>query len=74
MSNFTLAKIKATVATGALMLPEDQIDKALEELREKLKALGLAVLSIERVDVAIAQPEAALDDKDPWSFRVQARD
>src|SRR3989442_15345189 len=72
--NFTLAKIRATVETGAMLLPGDQIDKTLEELRANLKRLGLAVLSIERTDVAKQQAEEALDAKDPWSFRGQARD
>src|SRR2546426_269582 len=72
--NFTLAKIRATVETGAMLLPGDQIDKTLEELRANLKRLGLAVLSIERTDVAKPQAEEALDAKDPWSYRGQARD
>ena len=74
MSNFSLVKIKATVETGAMLLPEDQIDKTLEALRGNLKRLGLAVLSIDRVDVAAAQSEEALDNRDPWSFRGNARD
>jgi hypothetical protein len=72
MANFTLVKIKATVATGAMMLVEDQIGKALEELRDNLRRLGLAVLSIERIDVPTAQSEEPVEDKDPWSFRGQA--
>jgi len=72
--NFTLAKIRAIVETGAMLLPEDQIDKTLEELRANLKRLGLAVLSIERTAMAKEQAEEALDAKDPWSYRGQARD
>jgi hypothetical protein len=72
--NFTLAKIRATVETGAMLLQGDQIDKTLEELRANLKRLGLAVLSIERTDAAKPQAEEALDAKDPWSYRGQARD
>jgi hypothetical protein len=72
--NFTLAKIRATVETGAMLLPGDQIDKTLEELRANLKRLGLAVLSIERTDVAREQSEEPVEAKDPWSFRGQARD
>src|SRR5213596_3267689 len=74
MANFSLFKIKATVETGAMLLPEDQMDKTLEELRGKLKSLGLAVLSITRMDVGVAQPEEPVDAKDPWSFRGQARE
>ncbi len=74
MESFALVKIRATVATGALLLPEDRVDKALEELRDNLKRLGLAVLSIERVKVETEQREEALDDKDPWSFQGRNRD
>ena len=47
MESFALVKIRATVETGPMLLPEDSIDKALEELRRNLKNLGLAVLSID---------------------------
>jgi len=73
MANFSLFKIRATIETGAMLLPEDQMDKTLEELRGKLKSLGLAVLSIARMDVGIT-PEEAVDAKDPWSFRGQPRE
>ncbi|HEV8575259.1 MAG TPA: hypothetical protein VGR43_11200 [Dehalococcoidia bacterium] len=74
MASFTLFKIRATVETGAMLLPDDQVDKTLEELRGNLKGLGLAVLSIDRMNVAEAQSEAPLDAKDPWSFHGQGRD
>ena len=74
MGSFTLFKIKATVETGAMLLPEDQVDKTLEELRGNLKRLGLAVLSIDRTNVAESQSEEPVDAKDPWSFRGQGRD
>ncbi len=74
MASFTLFKIRATVETGAMLLPEDQVNKTLEELRGNLKGLGLAVLSIDRTNVAEAQSEEPLDAKDPWSFRGQGRD
>jgi hypothetical protein len=57
-----------------MLLPDDQVDKTLEELRGNLKGLGLAVLSIDRMNVAEAQSEAPLDAKDPWSFHGQGRD
>jgi hypothetical protein len=71
MATFTLVKFKATVATGAMLLPEDQIDKTVADLRDNLKRLGLAILSIERMDVPTAQSEEPVDDKDPWSIRGQ---
>jgi hypothetical protein len=74
MASFTLFKIRATVETGAMLLPEDQVDKTLEELRGNLKGLGLAVLSIDRTNVAQAQSEEPVDAKDPWSFRGRSRD
>ncbi len=74
MASFTLFKIRATVETGAMLLPEDQVNKTLEELRGNLKGLGLAVLSIDRTNVAEAQSEEPIDAKDPWSFRGQGRD
>ena len=74
MASFTLFKIRATVETGAMLLPEDQVNKTLEELRGNLKGLGLAVLSIDRTNVAQAQSEEPVDAKDPWSFRGQGRD
>jgi len=69
MGSFALVKIRATVETGPMLLPEDSIDKALEELRRNLKNLGLAVLSIDRMDAAMAQSPDAFTDNDPWSFR-----
>jgi len=74
MESFALVKIKATVATGALLLPEDRVDKVLEELRDNLKRLGLAVLSIERVNVETEEPQEAFDAKDPWSFQGRNRE
>ncbi|PYN34608.1 MAG: hypothetical protein DMD98_10290 [Candidatus Rokuibacteriota bacterium] len=74
MESFALVKIKATVATGALLLPEDRVDKVLEELRDNLKRLGLAVMSIERVNVETEQPQEAFDHKDPWSFQGRNRE
>ena len=68
MGSFALVKIRATVETGATLLPEESINKALEELRRNLKNLGLVVLSIDRMDAAMAQSPEALADKDPWSF------
>jgi hypothetical protein len=74
MESFALVKIKATVATGALLLPEDRVDKTIEELRDNLKRLGLAVLSIERMSVETEQPQEAFDAKDPWSFQGRNRE
>jgi hypothetical protein len=74
MGNFTLVKIRATVETGAMLLPEDRIGQTLEELRANLKRLGLAVLSIDRTDATVTQSQEPLDAKDPWSFRGHARE
>ena len=74
MESFALVKIKATVATGALLLPADRVDKVLEELRDNLKRLGPAVMSIERVNVETERPQEAFDDKDPWSFQGRNRE
>ena len=74
MENFTLVKIRATVETGAMLLPEDRIDQTLEELRGNLKRLSLAILSIDRMDAAVAQSQEPLDSKDPWSFQGHARE
>jgi 16S rRNA C967 or C1407 C5-methylase (RsmB/RsmF family) len=71
MANFALVTIKATVATGNVLLPVDQVDKAVDELQENLKRLGLDVLSVERVHATAKSPEP-LDDDDPWSFRGQS--
>src|SRR5437879_13372649 len=52
--NFTLAKIRATVETGAMLLPGDQIDKTLEELRANLKRLEIGRASCrERASVTV---------------------
>jgi hypothetical protein len=75
MANFTLLKIKATVATGAVLLPEDEVDKAVNELQDNLKRLGLAILSVERLDPATQKsPQPPPDDDDPWSFGGHARE
>src|SRR2546430_15148057 len=74
MESFALVKIKATVATGALLFPADRVDKVLEGLRDNLKRLGLAVMSIERVDVETERPQEAFDGKDPCSLHGRKRE
>src|SRR5437879_2290086 len=52
--NFTLAKIRATVETGAMLLPGDQTDRTHEQLRAKLKRLALGRASCrERASVTV---------------------
>jgi hypothetical protein len=68
MPTFRRIKIQATVETGAMLLPDDEIDGALSRLRDKLKQLDLAILSVEPTEPPpIQSPEAA--DDDPWSIR-----
>jgi hypothetical protein len=74
MGNFTLLKIKATVATGAVLLPEDEVDKVVNELQDNLKRLGLAILSVERLDPETKKSPQPPDDDDPWSFGGHARE
>lgn len=74
MGTFTLVKLRATVETGAMLLPEDRVGQTLEELRANLKRLGLAVLSIDRADVTVTQSQESLDAKDPWTFQGHARE
>ncbi len=47
MTTFKRIKIVATVETGPMLLGEDQIGRTLDELRERLTHLDLAILSIE---------------------------
>lgn len=71
MASFTRVKIKATVATDAMLVPEGQVDKAVEELQDNLKRLGVTVESIEPIEEATGKPQQPLDDNDTWTFRGQ---
>ena len=69
MPTFRRIKIQATVETPMMLLPENDIDRALGEFLERLKRLDLSVLS-----VAPAEPEPvrSMPDttaEDPWSIR-----
>ncbi|HEV8642613.1 MAG TPA: hypothetical protein VGV13_16100 [Methylomirabilota bacterium] len=65
MPTFRRIKIQATVETQAMLLPDDKIDGALGELREKLEQLDLAILSVEPAEPPPIQlPETPSDD--PW--------
>jgi hypothetical protein len=70
MPTFRRIKIQATVETEAMLLPDDEIDAALGELRDKLKRLDLAILSVGPAEPPPIQlPETSSDD--PWSIRGQ---
>lgn len=67
MPTFRRIKIQATVETEAMLLPDDQIDGALNELRDKLKGLDLAILSVGPAEPPPVQlPQTSNDD--PWSI------
>ena len=69
MPTFRRFKIQAMVETPMMLLPEDDIERALGQFREALTRLDLSILS-----VASAEPEplrVAPDTgaDDPWSVR-----
>ena len=65
MPTFRRIKIQATVDTQAMLLADDKIDGALGELRDKLKQLDLAILSVESTEPPPIQPPETSND-DPW--------
>jgi hypothetical protein len=69
MPTFRRIKLQATVETQAMLLPENEIDGALGELRDKLKQLDLTILSVEPTEPPLEPSEPS--DDDPWSFRGQ---
>jgi hypothetical protein len=70
MLTFKRIKIQATVETEPKLVPEDEIDGALDTLRDRLKQLDLVILSIEPKEVAPIEPSEPSRD-DPWSMRGQ---
>lgn len=65
MLNFRRVKIQATVETPSLLIPEDEIEGAVGELRERLQDLHLSIVSLESTEPpAPVLPEGAADD--PW--------
>ena len=68
MPMFRRIKIQATVETEAMLLPEDKIDGALGELRDKLKRLDLAILSVEPTEPPAVKSSQPPGDDDAWSF------
>lgn len=70
MPTFRRITIKATVETESMLLRDDQIDGALDELRDKLAHLDLAVLSVAPAEPA-STPAGEPTNDDPWSVRGQ---
>ena len=70
MPTFRQIKIRATVETASMLLPADKIEAAIDELRQKLKQLDLAILSVASAEPAPMKPPDS-SDEDPWSIRGQ---
>lgn len=70
MPTFRRIKIQATVETPAMLVPEDKVEGALGELRDKLRQLNLAILSVEPTEPAPTTPPEPVAG-DPWSIRGQ---
>jgi hypothetical protein len=67
---FTRIKLRATVETGLMLLPENEVERAINDLRERLKQLDLAIVSVDSLEPALATtPEPSRED--PWSMRGQ---
>jgi len=70
MPNFRRVVIQAIVETPAMLLPDDQVERALTELREKLRPLDLTIVSLASSEPPPSRtPEHT--DADPWSYRGQ---
>lgn len=50
MGEFKRIKIRVSAESAGMLLPEDQIAGFCTDLRDKLTALGLAVLAVEAED------------------------
>jgi hypothetical protein len=74
MPAFRKIKIRATVETPAVLVPENEVDAALDELSAKLKRFDLAVLSIESAEPPPVPPSDEAADGDVWSVRGQPVD
>ncbi len=65
MATFKRIRIHATVETAGMLLAEDQIPAACNELRDKLTALELAVLTLEpQEEPAVEFPKSLEDELD----------
>ena len=64
MTTFRRIKIQATVETAPMLLTEDQIAKALRELRDGLTQLDVAILGIEAKEEAPVELPATLEYRD----------
>ena len=62
-TTFRRIKIRATVDAGPMLLTEEQIPAALQELRDKLTRLELVIVAIE------AKEEAPVELPDSVEYR-----
>jgi hypothetical protein len=58
--------MQAVVETAPMLLLEGQIEGVADELRDRLRALDLTILSVESTDASPPRSEAP--DDDPWSI------
>lgn len=65
MGEFKRIKIRVSAESAGMLLPEDQIVRACSDLREKLTALDLAVLTVEPEEEAPVEfPESLAKELD----------
>jgi len=64
MTTFRRIKIQATVETAPMLLTEDQIAKALRELRDGMTPLDVAILGIEAKEEAPVELPTTLEYRD----------
>ena len=69
MPNFRRIKIQATVETPMMLLPENDIDRALGEFLAMLSRLDLSVLSVAPAEPEPMQSTPDAGDADPWSMK-----
>ena len=60
MAEFKRVKIRATLATGVMLLTDSDIDRRVAEVCAKLKDSGLTLEAIEAEEQAPVNPEVAI--------------
>ena len=60
MAEFKRIKIRATLATGVMLLTDADIDRRVAEVCSKLKDSGLTLESVEAEELAPTNPEVAI--------------
>ncbi len=66
-TTFTRIKLRATVETGLMLLPDNEVDRAINDLRERLQQLDLTIVSVDSLE-SVLETAPQPSSEDPWSM------